>query len=83
MPRQVAGNHGEILIQRPLDHMPVQADVIVVTVQQKQRRLDLLRPPAMADQLVAIDLETTHAAPHIALGEVGLVEALISLRLIR
>ena len=34
MPRQVAGNHRETLVQRPLDHMPVEPGVIVKTVEK-------------------------------------------------
>ena len=59
MPRQVAGDHGKILIQRPLDDMSIKPGVIVETVQQKQRALDLFRPPAMADQFITVHLEST------------------------
>ncbi|MNQ65889.1 hypothetical protein D3C85_803590 [compost metagenome] len=81
VPRQVAGNHRKALIQRPLDHMPVEPGVIVETVEHEQRRLRLHRPPDLADQLVAINLKTPQPTADMARGKIQTVEPLIGLRL--
>ncbi len=83
MPRQVAGNHRKTLIQRPLDHMPIQPCVIVETVEQQQRRLRPRWPPDLADHLVTAHLETTQTNAQFASGKIQTVEALISLRFCR
>ncbi|MNF86078.1 hypothetical protein D3C84_685010 [compost metagenome] len=81
MARQIAGNHGEALLQRPLDHMPVETGVVVETVKDKQRRLHLLWPPDLADHLITIDLETPQAAADIARRKIQPIKPLIGLRL--
>jgi hypothetical protein len=39
---QIAADHGETLFERPIDHMPVEAHMVVITVQQEQRRARLV-----------------------------------------
>ncbi|MNP29015.1 hypothetical protein D3C76_1220210 [compost metagenome] len=81
MTRQVAGNHGKTLLQRPPDHMPVETGVVVKPVKDKQRRFHLLWPPDLADHLITIDLKTSQAAAYIARREIQPVKPLVGLRL--
>src|SRR3989344_5669481 len=81
MARQVAGNHREALLQRPFDHMPIEAGVVVEPVKDKQRRLHLLWPPDLADHFVTIDLKTTEGAANLTRGKIQSIKPLISLGL--
>ncbi|MNI40661.1 hypothetical protein D3C73_948930 [compost metagenome] len=58
VPRQIAGDHGKPLVQRPGDDMPIESGVIIKTMEHEQCRLGSLRPPELTDQLIAIDLES-------------------------
>ncbi len=75
---QVAADHGETLLECPLDHMPVEAHVVVVAVQQEQRRGGLVGQPGLPDQVEARRLETAQPAVY---RQVQAVEALVALRL--
>ncbi|MNT72299.1 hypothetical protein D3C72_2108830 [compost metagenome] len=83
MPWQIAGNHGEPLVQRPLDHMPVQSGVVIKTMEDKQRRLRPFGPPELTHQLIPIDLEAPKTAAQPTLREIQPIELLIGLRLRR
>nr|BFE93259.1 hypothetical protein GCM10020185_37950 [Pseudomonas brassicacearum subsp. brassicacearum] len=82
MARQVAGDHRELLLQGPLDQMAIQPHVIVVTVEHKQGRHGLFRPPDLADQLIPSHLETPQPLAHAALGKVQAIEPLVGLGLL-
>ncbi|MNH43762.1 hypothetical protein D3C79_1057490 [compost metagenome] len=58
--------------------MPVEAHVVVVAVQQEQRRGWLVRQPGLPDQVEARRLETAQPAVY---RQVQAVEALVGLRL--
>ncbi|MNO93717.1 hypothetical protein D3C76_853210 [compost metagenome] len=62
VPRQVTGDHRVILIQRPVDHMTVQAHVVVEAMQQHQGRHWRRWQPDLPDQLEARRLETPQPA---------------------
>ncbi len=79
MPRQIAGNHGKPLIQRPLDHVPIKSGVIIKAMKHKQRRLRPFGPPELADDFIAIDLKTPQSAAYIARRKIQPVKPLISL----
>ena len=80
--RQVAGEHGKIHAQRPVDHMPVQAHMIVIAMQQQQGALRLGRRPQLHGDLVAgcIEAAETVVQPGKARGQVETVEAAIRLQ---
>ncbi len=80
MAGQVAADYGETLLECPLDHMPVEAHVVVVAVQQEQRRGWLVRQPGLPDQVEARRLETAQPAVY---RQVQAIEALVVLCLDR
>ncbi|MNL58743.1 hypothetical protein D3C87_1824070 [compost metagenome] len=78
---QVAGNHRETLVQRPVNDMSIEPGVIIKTVKDKQGRFRPFRPPDLADHLIAIDLKTPQPAAHVTRGKIQSVKTLIRLRL--
>ncbi|MNJ43747.1 hypothetical protein D3C77_387700 [compost metagenome] len=62
MPRQVAGNDRVVLIQRPVDHMAVQAHVVIEAMQHHQGRHRRRRHPHLPDQLEPRGLEAPQPA---------------------
>ncbi|MNE75487.1 hypothetical protein D3C80_1716510 [compost metagenome] len=80
MARQVAADDRIAKLQRPFDHMPVEAHVVVVAVQQEQRRGWLVRQPGLPDQVEARRLETAQPAVY---RQVQAIEALVVLCLDR
>ncbi|MNH17078.1 hypothetical protein D3C76_1442660 [compost metagenome] len=85
VPRQVASDHGVILIQCPLDHMPVQPHVVVVAMQQYQGRHRCRGHPHLADQLESRRLETPQPTLRrlLACRQIQPVVALVGLGLTR
>ena len=61
MPRQVEGQYGKTHSKSPFDHMAIQANVVVIAMQQHQRGARLLRPPSLHSNLVTGGLQRTHA----------------------
>ncbi|MNN35007.1 hypothetical protein D3C81_1488430 [compost metagenome] len=80
MARQVAADHCIALLERPFDHMPVKAHVVVVAMQQKHCRHGLRRQPDLPHQLETRCLKPAQPALR---RQVQAVEALIILRLNR
>ncbi|MDT4845621.1 hypothetical protein FQZ97_796140 [compost metagenome] len=62
MPRQVDRQHRKAQAKRPLDHMAIQAAVVVVAMQQQQGRPRRLRPPGLGGDAVTGDLEVAQPA---------------------
>ncbi|KWV88584.1 hypothetical protein PFLmoz3_01479 [Pseudomonas fluorescens] len=83
MARQVAGDHHEVLVQRPIHHMAIQPHVIVETVEQEHRRHWRWRPPDLGHHLEPIHLQAPQAAHrrHLTCGQVEPVETLVNPRL--
>ncbi|MCY1443373.1 hypothetical protein D9M71_597830 [compost metagenome] len=72
--------HGETLLECPLDHMSVEAHVVVIAVQQEQRRAWLLGQPCLPDQ---VEPRCLKAAQPAVCRQVQAIEALVVLRLCR
>ena len=80
VPGQVAGNDHESSIQPPLNDVPIQAHVIVKTMDDEERRhRGGLWPPDLADQVVAAGTEAPQlsAHRHFPLREIQPVELLV------
>ncbi|MNH05220.1 hypothetical protein D3C79_645380 [compost metagenome] len=77
---QVTADHGETLLECPLDHMSVEAHVVVIAVQQEQRRAWLLGQPCLPDQ---VEPRCLKAAQPAVCRQVQAIEALVVLRLCR
>ena len=82
MPRQVAGEHGKAHAQPPIHHVPVQAHVVVVTVQHQQRRHRLFGIPGLSHHLITVHLKAPQAPLDTAVVRqiqpvIGLIEACI------
>ncbi|MCY1539916.1 hypothetical protein D9M68_755260 [compost metagenome] len=57
MPRQIDRQHGKAQVERPFDHMAIQAAVVVIAMQQQQGRPRRLRAPDLGGNPVSADLE--------------------------